>query len=142
MRNSVYVNGKEYQSVNSVVSRIHYLKDRVNLRPEQVEELEYLNYALSTVISTPILSVKPFHEWRYPGYRSRRETDLSEWGFAITKIGKRFAVVAMVSGEIHYRVNIYKNLNEAKLSFESLNSFLESAKECPQTKAAFMLAQP
>ena len=54
MRNSIFANGKEHKSMNAVGSRITYLEERVSLRPEQQEELEYLKYALSTLVSQSI----------------------------------------------------------------------------------------
>ena len=137
----VYANGKEYKSLTAIGSRIQYLRERVELRPEQQEEFDYLNYAMSTYIRhnwTP----QSFTRWRYPGYERRNEQDLTEWSFAIKSIGMRYAVLAMIKDEVHYRVGIYKTLREAEEVFKSQRLFLITALKDGRTKAAFLLSRP
>ena len=137
---SVYVNGKEYKSLAAIGGRIQYLRERVELRPEQQEEFDYLNYAFSESMSpwTP----QSFTRWRYPGYERRNEQDLTEWNFAIKSIGKRYAVLAMIKDEVHYRIGIYKTLREAEEIFKSQRLFLITALKDRETKAAFLLSRP
>lgn len=139
---NVFVNGKEYKSLQAVGGRITYLKDRVSLRPEQQEELDYLHYALSTAVSTPILTIKSFIRWRFPGYDRRIETDLNEWGYAIRRLGKRWTVLCMVKDEVHYRIGVYKSRIEAEEVLTQQTAFLEAAQQGGREKAAFVLSQP
>ena len=139
---NVFVNGKEYRTLRSVGSRITYLEQRVQLRPEQQEELDYLNYALSQGVYYQYPYIESFTRWLFPGYDKRKEQDLNDWGFAIRRLGKQWAVYCMVKDEIHYRVGIYKTRIEAQEVLNNRTEFLENAQKGGADKVVFVLTQP
>ena len=138
----IYCNGKEYNSNAAICRRMTYLEERVNLRPEQKDELEYLGYALREKVCREHPHIESFTRWKYPGYEKRSNISLENWDHAILSCGKRFAVMALVNGENHYRVGVFKTIEEATEVMKLQIEFLEQAKKDGRAKAAFVLSRP